>query len=165
MSSLLVRGSSPPKVIPTRLTLFDSSVGCGRRFVVYVYCVLLCNSLTAVAKNIKIHGFVTNISSQNSFEIDDYRITKEITVELEVEKDDSGSASATFKPEDIHVGTELEIKGEYNDQQETCLRSRLMSFWKTPERLSELLFSRRCPHRIKLLVAGAEHCLLTASGS
>jgi hypothetical protein len=40
-----------PQVIAAGLTSFDSSGGCVRRLVVYVYCALLCNSLSAVAKN------------------------------------------------------------------------------------------------------------------
>src|SRR5690348_12737719 len=77
-------------------------------------CIFVASGLCE-AKDIKIHGFVTAINSPTNFEIDEYKITKDITLALEIEKDDSGDATATFTPEDIRVGTELEIKGEYND--------------------------------------------------
>lgn len=62
------------------------------------------------AKNIKLHGYVTEIRSQNSFDIDDYRISRDTTITLEFEKDEDDSAS----PEDIRIGTEVEIKGDYD---------------------------------------------------
>jgi Zn-dependent protease with chaperone function len=68
------------------------------------------------AKDVKIHGFVTTVNSPTNFEIDDYRITRDTSLVLEVEKDEGSAAAATFRPEDIHVGTELEIKGDYNEQ-------------------------------------------------
>lgn len=70
---------------------------------------------TTWAKDVKIHGFVTTVNSPTNFEIDDYKITRDIQLILEVEKDDSGAATATFKPEDIRVGTEVEIRGDWNE--------------------------------------------------
>ena len=68
------------------------------------------------AKEVKIHGFVTAVNSPTSFEIDEYRITRDATIVLEMEKDETGAATATFRPEDIRVGTEVEIKGDYDDK-------------------------------------------------
>lgn len=73
-------------------------------------------SSLCLAKDVKIHGFVTTVNSPTNFEIDDYRITRDTSLVLEVEKDEGSEAAATFHPEDIHVGTELEIKGDYNEQ-------------------------------------------------
>lgn len=73
-------------------------------------------SSLCLAKDVKIHGFVTTVNSPTNFEIDDYRITRDTSLVLEVEKDEDSAATATFRPEDIHVGTELEIKGDYNEQ-------------------------------------------------
>lgn len=80
-----------------------------------VAAVVLFSSL-CLAKDVKIHGFVTTVNSPTNFEIDDYRITRDTSLVLEVEKDEDSAATATFRPEDIHVGTELEIKGDYNEQ-------------------------------------------------
>ncbi len=56
------------------------------------------------------------LPSPTNFEIDDYKITKDITLVLEIEKDESGDATATCNPEDIRIGTELEIKGGTTNQ-------------------------------------------------
>jgi hypothetical protein len=86
------------------------------RGIVVLLCVflLLATGLCA-AKDVKIHGFVTAVNSSTNFEIDEYKITKDVSLVLDIEKDESGDATATFSPEDIRVGTELEIKGEYNE--------------------------------------------------
>ena len=68
------------------------------------------------AKEVKIHGFVTAVNSPTNFEIDEYRITRDATIALEMEKDETGVATATFRPEEIRVGTEVEIKGEYDEK-------------------------------------------------
>jgi hypothetical protein len=85
-----------------------------RRLSLWVCVLLLTPPVLCSAKEIKIHGFVTNVNSPTNFDIDDYKITKDATLQLEIEKDESGDSTVTFKPEDIRVGTELEIKGEYN---------------------------------------------------
>src|SRR5262249_13591498 len=64
-------------------------------------------------REIKIHGFVTAVNSPTSFEIEDYRISKDEKVDLEFENE---SNEITFRFEDLHVGTELEIKGDYDDE-------------------------------------------------
>jgi hypothetical protein len=74
------------------------------------------------AKEIKIHGYVTNIISPTQFEIEDYRITRELSLILELEKEDNDEP-IQFRPEDIRVGTELEIKGDY-DQKSGELRAK-----------------------------------------
>ena len=60
----------------------------------------------------KIHGYVTAINSPTSFDIEDYRITRDAAFKLEFE---NPSPDLSFKIEDVRVGTELEIRGIYND--------------------------------------------------
>ena len=86
-----------------------------RRTVLHVLGTFLFCVGIASAKDVKIHGFVTTVNSQSSFEIDDYKITRDVQLILEVEKDESGGATASFNPEDIHVGTEVEIRGDWNE--------------------------------------------------
>ncbi len=86
-----------------------------RRAALFVCVFLLVTTIFCAAKDVKIHGFVTAVNSPTNFEIDDYKITKDVSLVLDIEKDESGGATATFSPEDIRVGTELEIKGEYNE--------------------------------------------------
>jgi Zn-dependent protease with chaperone function len=86
-----------------------------RRTLLHVLCILLLCAGTALGKDVKIHGFVTTVNSPTNFEIDDYKINRDMQLVLEVEKDESGGATASFNPEDIRVGTELEIRGDWNE--------------------------------------------------
>jgi hypothetical protein len=76
-------------------------------------CVLFA-STAALCKDVTIHGFVTAINSPTTFEIDDYKVTRDKAVLLDLEKQADNSLDA-FKPEDIRIGTELEIKGDYDE--------------------------------------------------
>ena len=87
-----------------------------RHFILPIF-LLLALALPAGAKEVKIHGYVTNITSPTTFEIEDYRITRDLSLVLELDKGDSDEG-VQFHPEDIRVGTELEIKGDYNEKTE-----------------------------------------------
>jgi Peptidase family M48/Domain of unknown function (DUF5666) len=79
---------------------------------------LLCvffTSAAALCKDVTIHGFVTAINSPTSFEIDDYKVTRDKTVSLDLEMQQADNSLDTFRPEDIRIGTELEIMGEYDE--------------------------------------------------
>lgn len=45
---------------------------------------LCCLTLNALAKEVTIHGFVTEINSPTNFVIDDYKITRDNTLTLEL---------------------------------------------------------------------------------
>jgi hypothetical protein len=74
---------------------------------------LLATAYPLCASPVKIHGYITNISSPASFDIDDYRITRDDTLVFELDKGDY--PDATFHPEDLRIGTELDVQGEFND--------------------------------------------------
>jgi hypothetical protein len=65
------------------------------------------------ATPVKIHGYITSISSPGKFDIDDYRIIRNESVVFDLDKGDY--ADAVFRPEDLRVGTELEVQGDFND--------------------------------------------------
>jgi hypothetical protein len=75
---------------------------------------LACLPAMASAKEIKIRGYVTNITSPNSFEVEDYKISRGANLTVEVEKDEAGG-NLDFTPEMLRVGTQVEIKGDYNE--------------------------------------------------
>jgi hypothetical protein len=75
---------------------------------------LLLVALPATAKERKLRGYVTAVHSPTSFEIDDVRITRDPASPLEFDKGDDDSP-VDFKPEDIRVGTELEIAGDFDE--------------------------------------------------
>lgn len=64
-------------------------------------------------KKVKIHGYITNVVSPTSFEIDEYKVTRDQSLILDFE---NPSAEINFKPEDIRVGTEIEVQGLYTEE-------------------------------------------------
>lgn len=107
--------------------------------------VLLLFPTLLIAKETKIHGFVTNVISPTNFEIDDYRIMRDSGLQLEIEKDDSGDAIAVFKPEDIKVGTELEIKGEYDEKSGELKAKSIKVFTEDTRRVKRTALLERKP--------------------
>jgi cold shock CspA family protein len=76
----------------------------------------LCLLGTSVfARDLTIRGFVTAVNSPTSFVIDDYKITRDKALSIDLDNPQGGSSLVTFKPDDIRVGTELEVNGEYDE--------------------------------------------------
>lgn len=88
-----------------------------RLFITVLSCQLLLLFAAAAAfaqkQEIKVRGYVTAISSPNSFEIADYRVTRPPDVAFEFQ--DAGP-DVTFRPEDFRVGIEVEVRGTFNEQ-------------------------------------------------
>jgi hypothetical protein len=74
---------------------------------------LLATACALNAAPVKIHGYITSISSLKAFDIDNYQITRDDSLVFELDKGDY--PDATFRPEDLRVGTELDVQGEFND--------------------------------------------------
>lgn len=91
---------------------------------------LLFYASPASAKEVTIHGFVTEVKSPGSFEIDDYKVTRSNTVALHLSEDKDEHAPENFNPEDIRVGTELEVKGEYDDATGALQAKSIKVFYK-----------------------------------
>src|SRR3954453_8201862 len=62
----------------------------------------------AAPKNVKIRGYVTAVTSPNSFEIEDYRITRDQDFALDFE---NAGPDVKFALQDIRVGVEVQITG------------------------------------------------------
>jgi Peptidase family M48 len=67
---------------------------------------------TPKLKEIKIRGYVTEFRSPTSFDIEDYRITRDEGFTLDFE---NASPEIVFGLNDIRVGVELEIRGQLNE--------------------------------------------------
>ena len=80
----------------------------------YSLVLLVCLPALLCAKEIKIRGYVTNITSPDSFEVEDYRISRASGMTVEIEKDEE-SGNVEFRPESLRVGTLVEIKGDHNE--------------------------------------------------
>jgi Zn-dependent protease with chaperone function len=66
----------------------------------------------AKLRDVKIRGYVTEFRSPTDFDIEDYRITRDQNFVLDFE---NASPEITFALNDIRVGVELEIKGQFNE--------------------------------------------------
>jgi len=63
-------------------------------------------------KEIKIVGYITEFHSPSSFEIEDYRITRDESVILEFENQ---NPEVNFKQSDLRIGTLVEIRGLFDE--------------------------------------------------
>jgi hypothetical protein len=133
-----------------------------RSFLLVTIAALLFTS-TCPAKEVKIHGFVTNVNSPTSFEIDDYKITRDISLVLDIEKDESGEAKATFNPEDIRVGTELEIKGDFDAATGELKASSIKVFLEDTKRIKRTALVEKLPE-LDRTESGAWHGVAFADG-
>jgi hypothetical protein len=61
---------------------------------------------------VKIRGYVTEVRSPSSFDIEDYRITRDDGFALDF---DNASPEITFTLSNIRVGVELEVRGLLNE--------------------------------------------------
>ncbi len=78
--------------------------------------------VAATSKQVKIRGYITNVISKTSFEIDDYRVTRDESMVFEFENE---SAELKFKPEDVRVGAEVEVRGDYDEETRELKASRI----------------------------------------
>jgi beta-barrel assembly-enhancing protease len=82
----------------------------------FVVVAVLSVSLPLLAKDIAVHGFVTEVTSATSFELDDYKVTSKQDLKIDLDLPKGEKSLSSFKPEDIRVGTELEVSGDYDEQ-------------------------------------------------
>ncbi len=68
--------------------------------------------LSGAPKNVKIHGYITQITSPTAFEIDDYRVSSDQTLALDF---DNAGPDIKFALQDLRVGVELQISGALDE--------------------------------------------------
>jgi hypothetical protein len=100
---------------------------------------------TCSARVVKIHGFVTNVTSPTNFEIDDYRIARDVSLVIDVEKDESDDAKATFDPAEIRIGTELEIRGDFDAASGELKASSIKVFLDDTKRIKRTALVEKLP--------------------
>ena len=108
------------------------------------FSLFLALSLPTSAKDKKIHGYVTNVISPTVIEIEDYRITRDQSLVLELDKGQN-EGSIDFRPGDIRVGTELEIKGEYNEKTGELQAKSIRVFLEDYKRIKRTALIERQP--------------------
>lgn len=107
-------------------------------------CGLWCMTLSAFAEEVTIHGFVTDVKSPTSFTIDDYKITRDNTLTLELSESKSIQPS-TFLPEDIRVGTELEVKGDFDEASGQLKAKSIKVFLEDAQKLKRTALLEQIP--------------------
>jgi hypothetical protein len=68
--------------------------------------------LAGATKNVKIHGYVTQVTSPTNFEIEDYRVTSDRGLALDF---DNAGPDVKFVLQDLRVGVEVQIEGVLDD--------------------------------------------------
>jgi len=81
---------------------------CAGLLSVLAFFTVLSIEIPAAVKQIKIHGYITNVVSPTVFEIDDVKVSRSESLIFNLENQD---AAVQFKPENIRVGTEIEVEG------------------------------------------------------
>jgi hypothetical protein len=103
-------------VLATSADTVRQEVAMARRVVITaLMCAVLAFPVFAQApklKDVKIRGYVTEFRSPTSFDIEDYRITRDEAFTLDF---DNASPEIAFGLDDIRVGVELEIRGQLNE--------------------------------------------------
>ena len=113
-------------------------------------CTFLAANVTAQTRvrDVKIRGYVTEFRSPTSFDIEDYRISRDEGFALDFE---NASPEITFSLNDIRVGVELEVRGQLNeatgDLKATAIRVDLEQF--KPLKQTAIVSAR--PEGIELL--------------
>jgi hypothetical protein len=105
------------------------------------------------AKEVTIHGFVTDVKSPTVFEIDDYKVTRDRSIEFETTAEGDKSATAfkppTFGPDDIRIGTELEVKGEYDESSGQLKAKSIKVFLEDMRKLKRMALLDELPNLAK----------------
>ncbi|HVP44714.1 MAG TPA: M48 family metalloprotease [Terriglobales bacterium] len=118
------------------------------RRIALVFSLVLALATAASAKTVKIRGYVTAVTSPTSFEIEDYKITGG-GLALSFEKEGHDAAPEGFKPEDIRVGTDLEITGELDEKTGELRAQSIKVFLDEGKRLKRTAVIDRLPQILK----------------
>lgn len=76
----------------------------------------------AKIKEIKIRGYITALTSPNAFEIEEYKVRRDAAIRVEL---DHPSPNLAFTPDDLRVGTYVELRGQYNDETRELIATKI----------------------------------------
>jgi Peptidase family M48 len=75
---------------------------------------IMCSAKEAPAPEDNIRGYVTEVTSPASFQIDSYKIAHDPKVTITVENNDPHDPLAVDNPDEIRVGTDVDVAGNLN---------------------------------------------------
>ena len=96
-------------------------------------------------KDIKIHGYVTSVRTPASFEVDDYRIMADQSVTLEFDTDEDEDNQTDY-PKDIRVGSEIEIRGSYNEESRELKAKSVKVYTRESKKLKRTALLKSIPN-------------------
>lgn len=100
------------------------------------------------AKDVRVRGYVTQVHSPTSFEIEDYRISSDAGLVLSFEREE-GEEAVDFRPEDIRVGTDLEISGELDEKTGELRAKAVKVFPEEAKKIKRTAMIERLPSILK----------------
>ncbi|HWZ55319.1 MAG TPA: hypothetical protein VNZ63_04565 [Verrucomicrobiae bacterium] len=78
-----------------------------------VFLLALCAARTCVAEQVTLHGFIVDTSSPAALEFDDFSVTRDNRLSLEINSNPAKSKN-TLRPGAVRVGDEVEISGNFD---------------------------------------------------
>ena len=137
-----------------------------RLLVVVVSLALLCQTavshpLSPKVKEIKIRGYITALTSPTSFEVEDYRISRDAAIQLEFENQTPG---VSFKLEDLRVGTMIEIRGLLNEETNELKANKIKIDLKQFRSLSVTAVLERKPTELEKIEGDKWRGIISADG-
>jgi hypothetical protein len=105
----------------------------------------------AKVKKVKIRGYITNLISPTSFEIDDFKVTKDESIVLDFENQNK---DVFFKKEDMRVGTEIEVQGLLNEETDELTATKVTIDLEQFRKLKNTTVLTRSPEGIEQLENG-----------
>ncbi len=128
--------------------MFAQGESMRRFFVSAIVCIFFVSSLV-LAKEVTIHGFVTDVKSPTYFEIDDYKVTRDSSLVIDLGRQEDDKTLGAFKPDDIRVGTELEVKGEYDDVSGALKAKSIKVFLEETHKIKRTALLEQIPSLVK----------------
>jgi hypothetical protein len=95
-----------------RLSFYRNSLVTMRRVCV-LFLLALCAAQTSIAGQLTLHGFIVGIPSPTAVKFDDFSVTRDNRVSLEINFNPAKSKN-TLRPGEIRVGDEVEINGNFD---------------------------------------------------
>lgn len=102
-------------------------------------------------KKVKIRGYITNLISPSSFEIDELKVTKDESIVLEFENQNK---DVSFKKEDVRVGTEIEVQGLLNEETDELTATKVTIDLEQFRKLKNTTVLTRDPQGVEKLENG-----------